>query len=229
MQLIVIGFLVAAVTVVGARYLRTNSSRSRMAISSTVGKVGAVCKSSDHVFSKAPTKSITLVEGLGVQGDCHLGKTVQHRSRLHLRPPPPNLRQVHLIHAELFDEFASTGADGGDSYDIKPGDLGENITTHGIDLLRLGTDTKLHFLAPGHSSLRDAHPVVRITGLRNPCPQIQKFRNGLQERCLVRDSDRNIVERKAGVMSVVESGGTVGEGAMIFVEQPRTYVPLVQV
>jgi MOSC domain-containing protein YiiM len=167
----------------------------------------SVSFSKSHHFSKEPTSSIILIEGLGVEGDCHAGLTVQHRSRLHIKPPPANLRQVHLMQHEILKQF-----------DLEPSDLGENITTHGIDLLALSKGTKLQ--AAG------AHPVVVITGLRNPCPQIEKFRKGLQEKFIVRDANRNIVVRKAGVMSVVEVGGKVDKGMSLFIETPATFVAL---
>ncbi len=219
-----------AVVVLLMRLLRP-SQAAQTTISEKAGKVRAVCKSSEHGFSKELTKSITLVEGLGVEGDCHKGKTVQHRSRLHIRPPPRNLRQVHLMHSELFADLAQHSKDG-KRFAVRAGDLGENITTEGVDLLRLSEGTRLHFLNPAGKGgdaadmLDGRHPVVRVTGLRNPCPQIQKFQDGLQEMCLVRDADRNIVQRKAGVMSVVERGGEVYEGATIVIEEPGLYVPL---
>ena len=181
----------------------------------------SVSASSSHVFSKTPTAAITLVRDLGVQGDCHFGKTVQHRSRLRLVPLPLNLRQVHLIHAELFDDLRRPD-ETGRSYAIRPGDMGENITTKGIDLLRLGTGTRLHFLSAGQQG---NHAVVRVTGLRNPCPQIQAFKDGLQERCLVKKDDK-VVQRKAGIMGVVEVGGVVVPGARIRIERPSEYIPL---
>ena len=177
-----------------------------------------VSLSKAHEFSKEPTSSITLIKGLGVEGDCHAGTTVQHRSRLHIKPPPANLRQVHLIQYETLKQ-----------YDLKPSDIGENITTHGIDLLALSKGTKLHLVPAGSGSdikAAGAHPVVVITGLRNPCPQIEKFRRGLQEKFIVRDAKRNIVARKAGVMSVVEVGGKVDKGMQIIVEKPATFTAL---
>lgn len=114
-------------------------------------------------------------------------------------------------------------------YDLKPGDIGENITTHGIDLLALSKGTKLHFLPAGSSNDVEAvgaHPVLMTTGLRNPCPQIENFRKGLQEKFIVRDANRNIVARKAGVMSVVEVGGKVDAGMKLVVEKPETFVAL---
>lgn len=178
----------------------------------------SVSLSQSHLFSKEATSSITLLKGLGVQGDCHAGVTVQHRSRLHIQPPPANLRQVHLMQSETLRQF-----------DLKPSDLGENITTEGIDLLALSTGTKLHFLPAGSGSDVSAagqHPVVVVTGLRNPCPQIERFRKGLQEKFIVRDANRKIVARKAGVMSVVEVGGKVDKGMKLVVETPAAFVAL---
>jgi len=187
------------------------------------GTVLSVSVSSDHIFSKPPVESITLLANLGVEGDAHCGVTVQHRSRLHIKPPPPNLRQVHLIQSDLFREFEKE--QDGKSYTVQPGDLGENITTEGLDLLALGVGTRLHFFNP-ESDDKDEHSIVRVTGLRNPCPQISNFQKGLQERCLVRDAGRNIVERKAGIMSVVEVGGVVMKGGKIMAEIPEMYEAL---
>jgi MOSC domain-containing protein YiiM len=137
---------------------------------------------------------------------------------LHIKPPPANLRQVHLIEDEILNHC-----------DLKPSDIGENITTRGIDLLALSKGTKLHFLPAGSSNDIQAagpHPVLMMTGLRNPCPQIENFRKGLQEKFVVRDANRNIVARKAGVMSVVEVGGKVDVGMKLVVEKPETFVAL---
>jgi MOSC domain-containing protein YiiM len=123
------------------------------------------------------------------------------------------------MQSELFTEFKKEGADG-KKYDMKPADLGENITTKGLDLLGMGVGTKLHFVNPGKDE-REGHAVVCVTGLRNPCPQISKFQKGLQERCLVRGEGR-----KAGIMSVVEVGGVVMRGATIVVERPGKYIEL---
>jgi len=128
------------------------------------------------------------------------------------------------VQSELFNEFKNQGLDG-KKYDVKPADLGENITTEGLDLLAIGVGTKLHFVNPG-SDEKEEHAVIRVTGLRNPCPQIHKFKEGLQERCLVRGLDRSIVKRKAGIMSVVEVGGIVMKGARIVVKRPKNYVEL---
>ncbi len=164
----------------------------------------AVHRSSSHSFSKFTETSITLVQGLGVAGDTHSGVTVQHRSRVARDPSQPNLRQVHLLHAELFDELARAG------FSVQAGELGENLSTRGIDLLALPTGTRLH-LGP--------QAVVEITGLRNPCSQIDHFQSGLTAAVLARDSEGQLV-RKAGVMSVVLAGGEVSAGDSIGVELP---------
>jgi len=167
-------------------------------------QVLAVHRSSSHSFSKFSEDSITLVAGLGVQGDAHAGKTVKHRSRVARDASQPNLRQVHLIHAELFEELMDAG------FAVWPGDLGENITTRGIDLLALGRGTRLH-LGPG--------AVIEVTGLRNPCAQIDRFQRGLTSAVLGRDGDGGLV-RKTGVMAVVIAGGEVAAGDAIRVVEP---------
>ncbi|RDW76005.1 hypothetical protein BP5796_06826 [Coleophoma crateriformis] len=182
----------------------------------------SVSVSKDHTFSKPSVDSIVLVPNLGVEGDCHYGPLVMHRSRVNLKPRPENLRQVHLIHSELFGEFSK----GDEKHNVEPGHLGENITTIGINLLDLSTGTKLHFLEHGKRDMERPHPIVRLTGVRNPCYQINKFQKGLQEKCVIRDENRKIVHRKAGVMSVVEAGGEIRKGYTIFVEEPDKYEAL---
>ena len=169
------------------------------------GRVVAVCVAKQHRFSKPPRLSIRLRQGLGVEGDAHLGVKVQHLSRVRKNPDEPNLRQVHLIHTELFDELRAKG------FDIVPGDLGENVTTEGIDLLGLSAGTKLYL---GDDA------VIEITGLRNPCRQIDDFRKGLLAATLDRDADGNLV-RKTGIMSIVLAGGDVRPGDSIRVEPPH--------
>lgn len=166
------------------------------------GRVIEVALSGRHAFSKTPVAQITLIEGLGVAGDAHAGATVKHRSRVARDPSQPNLRQVHLIHAELFDELAALG------FAVRPADLGENITTRGIDLLGLGEGTLLRI---------GATAVVRVTGLRNPCSQIDRFRQGLMAATLGRDAHGDLV-RKAGVMGIVVAGGEVRAGDRIVAE-----------
>lgn len=164
----------------------------------------AVSRDPAHRFSKPVVDEITLVAGWGIEGDTHAGVTVQHRSRVARDPDQPNLRQVHLIHAELFDEVAASG------YSVEPGQLGENITTRGLDLLGLPTGTLLHL---------GGRAIVRITGLRNPCQQINGFEPGLLREVLGRSHD-GTVERKGGVMSVVIAGGSVRADDEIRVEFP---------
>ncbi|KAF9893153.1 hypothetical protein FE257_012565 [Aspergillus nanangensis] len=184
----------------------------------TTAAVTSVSVSSKHSFSKNPARSITLITGLGVEGDSHKGATVQHRSRLHIKPPPRNLRQVHLIPMELFDAVTT-------SKKLRSGDLGENITTQGIDLKRLSRGTRLRFVAANGATTATT-PTVQITGLRNPCPQIDQFQTGLKEKMLVRDANRQIVGRLAGVMAIVEHGGEIRPGMRIVVEAPAQFLPL---
>lgn len=160
------------------------------------GTVIAVSRDATHRFSKVNQNSIRLVAGLGVEGDAHLGVTVQHRSRVARDPTQPNLRQVHLIHSELFDELRTAG------YEITPGDLGENVTTRGLDLLGLPVGTRLRI---------GADALIEVTGLRNPCLQIEHFRGGLLRQVVGRDETGAVV-RKGGVMSVVLEGGDIHPG-----------------
>jgi MOSC domain-containing protein YiiM len=168
------------------------------------GTVVAVCSSGDHSFSKAARASITLLAGLGVAGDAHAGVTVQHRSRVAQDPTQPNLRQVHLLARELFAEL------GGAGFTVRPGDLGENITTAGLDLLGLPAGARLYI---GSSA------VVELTGLRNPCRQIDDFQGGLLRQVAYRDVTCGLV-RKAGVMGIVAAGGEVRPGDAIAVSLP---------
>ncbi|MCA9523788.1 MAG: MOSC domain-containing protein [Myxococcales bacterium] len=158
-----------------------------------------------HTMSKANRRQIELLEGQGVVDDAHLGRLVQHRSRVARDPSQPNLRQVHLIHAELYDELRARG------FALTPGEMGENITTRGIDLLALPRGARLR--------CGDA-ACVEITGLRNPCTQLDGLRRGLMEAVLSRDAEGGLV-RKAGVMAIVLDGGTVRPGDAIVIELPR--------
>ena len=169
-----------------------------------MGSVVAVSLRSGHHFSKTPSLGIRLLTGLGVAGDGHMGETVKHRSRVRKDPTQPNLRQVHLMHAELFDELRAKG------FAVQAGDLGENVTTSGIDLLALPAGTRLHL---------GASAVVEITGLRNPCIQLNTFRKGLMAATLDKDADGNLI-RKAGIMSIVITDGDVRPGDTIRVEWP---------
>ncbi len=164
----------------------------------------AVHLSETHAFRKSSRLGVTLLAGRGVEGDTHAGATVQHRSRVARNPGQPNLRQVHLIHHELHHELVAAG------YPVGPGDLGENITTTGLDLLALPTNALLHI---------GSTAIVRVTGLRNPCTQLDRLHPGLMAACLDRDEDGNLV-RKAGIMGVVVTSGVVVAGDAIRVEPP---------
>jgi MOSC domain-containing protein YiiM len=166
--------------------------------------VTAVSSSSSHSFSKPNRDVIRLLAGLGVEGDAHFGTTVKHRSRVAKDPNQPNLRQVHVIHAELHDELREAG------FDVSAGDMGENVTTRGIDLLGLPTGTRLRI---GSSAL------IEVTGLRNPCVQIDRFRKGLMKAVLGKDENGDLV-RKSGIMAIVLEGGEVRSGDAIQVELP---------
>lgn len=167
-------------------------------------KVLAVARDGGHRFSKPLVEAITLLPGLGVEGDAHAGVTVQHRSRVAADPSQPNLRQVHLIQAELFAELAAQGLA------VTPGALGENVTTEGIDLLGLPTGARLRL---------GATALVEVTGRRNPCAQIERFRPGLLAAVLGRDAAGRLV-RKAGIMGVVLEGGLVRPGDRIGLTLP---------
>ena len=152
--------------------------------------------------------------GLGIEGDAHQGTTVKHRSRVARNPAAPNLRQVHLIHAELHDELKASG------FAVSPGQMGENVTTRGIDLLGLPTGARL--------CLGDT-AVIEVTGLRNPCAQLDRIQPGLMSATLERDPNGNLV-RKAGIMAVVLTGGEVQAGDPIRIElPPEPHQPLVPV
>jgi MOSC domain-containing protein YiiM len=166
--------------------------------------VTAVGRDAAHNFSKPTVARIRLVAGHGVEGDAHAGRTVQHRSRVARDPGQPNLRQVHLIHAELHEELRRAG------FQVAAGDLGENVTTRGVDLLGLPVGTRLRL---GDTA------VVEVTGLRNPCAQIDRFRKGLLAAVLGRDANGGPV-RRAGVMGVVVVGGDVRPGDPVDVELP---------
>jgi hypothetical protein len=178
------------------------------------GIVLAVSRSPTHSLSKPNAQSIRLAVGLGVAGDAHQGATVKHRSRVVRTPELPNLRQVHLIHAELFDELRAGG------FAVAPGQMGENVTTSGVDLLGLPAGTQLHL---------GAAAVVEITGLRNPCRQLDRLQPGLMAATLARDDAGNLV-RKAGIMAIVLTDGEVRPGDPIRVELPSPpYEPLAPV
>jgi MOSC domain-containing protein YiiM len=173
-------------------------------VSSEQPTVIAVHLDAKHRFSKAPAEQITVIAGHGIEGDAHAGATVKHRSRRRWNPSLPNLRQVHLMHAELFDELAEQG------FEVTPGDLGENVTTRGIDLLSLPVGTHRR-LGP--------EAVVEVTGLRNPCVQIDRFQPGLLKQVLAQDENGGVI-RKAGIMSVVVHGGPITPADPIAIELP---------
>ena len=169
-----------------------------------MSKILAVHRSPAHTFSKQEEFGIRLLEGLGVEGDAHMGRTVKHRSRVAVDPTQPNLRQVHLLHVELFTELEQAG------FHVRPGDLGENVTTTGIDLLALPTGTRL---------LLGQRAIVELTGLRNPCVQIDRFQKGLMSAVIERDEHGGLI-RKAGVMAIVLEGGEVWPGDGIVATLP---------
>jgi MOSC domain-containing protein YiiM len=168
------------------------------------GIVTAVSRSAAHTMTKPAQASIRLLEALGVEGDAHAGVTVKHRSRVAKNPNTPNLRQVHLIHAELHDELRRAG------FDLAAGQMGENVTTRGVDLLALPTGTRLHL---GDTA------IVEVTGLRNPCHQLDGIQPGLMAATLGRDERGGLI-RRAGVMAIVLAGGEVRPGDAIRVELP---------
>ncbi len=168
------------------------------------GRAVCVARRADHHISKNSCRSITLAAGLGVVGDAHYGKTVKHRSRVAKDPSQPNLRQVHLVHSELFGELAQQG------FTLGPAQMGENITTKGIDLLALPTGTRL---------LIGSNAIIEITGLRNPCNQINGLAKGMMQAMLSKDSCGNLV-RKAGVMGIVIAGGEICAGDRIVTKMP---------
>jgi len=164
----------------------------------------AVCSSAAHTMAKALRPSIRLLAGIGVEGDAHAGATVRHRSRVAKDPGRPNLRQVHLIHAEMHDALSTAGMP------VVPGQMGENVTTRGVDLLALSTGARLHL---------GASAVLEITGLRNPCTQLDGIHPGLMAAMLRRNPDGSVA-RRAGVMAIVLEGGEVLPGDRIWVEPP---------
>jgi len=168
------------------------------------GIVEAVHRSASHTLTKPGQRSVRLLAGLGVEGDAHMGSTVKHRSRVARDPTQPNLRQVHLIHAELLDELRAGG------FTVTAGEMGENITTRGVDLLGLPTGARLHL---------GAEAVVEITGLRNPCAQLDRLRPGLMAAVLDRDAQGRLI-RKAGIMGIVLTSGEVRPVDPIRVDLP---------
>jgi MOSC domain-containing protein YiiM len=166
--------------------------------------VTAVFRSPTHTMRKTLESSIRLLAGLGVEGDAHAGVTVKHRSRVAADPTQPNLRQVHLMHSELHDELRMRG------FQVQAGEMGENITTSGLDLLALPVGARLQI---------GSEAILEITGLRNPCLQLDGLEPGLMEAVLDHDADGNLI-RRAGIMGVVIAGGVVQAGDQILVELP---------
>jgi len=178
------------------------------------GRVVSVSRDGAHRFSKQRVEAIRLIQGLGVEGDAHLGKTVQHRSRIAVDPKQPNLRQVHLIASELLDELRGWG------FEVQPAELGENVMTRGIDLIGLPRGALLYL---------GQEAVIEVTGLRNPCGQIEQFRSGLLKAVLGKGADGRIV-RRAGVMGIVLQGGEISVGDDVRVGLPPVpYLPLERV
>lgn len=169
-----------------------------------MGSVTAVSRAAHHTFSKPTASDVTLVEGWGVEGDAHAGVTTQHRYLVKKDPGRVNLTQVHLMPAELFDELRGAG------FEVSAGQLGENVTVHGIDLIALPLGTRLHL---------GAEAIVEVTGLRSPCSLINKFQGGLMKALVTKDAAGHVV-RKAGIMGVVARGGVVRPGDAIRVELP---------
>ncbi|MFF4033244.1 MOSC domain-containing protein [Streptomyces sviceus] len=169
------------------------------------GKITAVSSNGTYSFTKPNRESITLLAGFGVEGDVHAGATVKHRFRMKKDPSRPNLRQVHLMHEELFEEVRRAG------FEVAAGELGENVTTRGVDLLGLPVGTLLHL---------GGEAVVEVTGLRNPCAQIDRFQKGLMKQVVGRSEDGRPLFR-SGIMSVVVRGGVVRAGDAVGVELPE--------
>ncbi|MER7725223.1 MOSC domain-containing protein [Streptomyces sp. NPDC096323] len=179
------------------------------------GQVAAVSRNEAYSFSKRQRSSITLLAGLGVEGDVHAGETIRHQFRMTYEPDAPNLRQVHLMHEELFDELALKG------FTVSAGQLGENITTRGVDLLGLATGALLRL---------GEQAVLQVTGLRNPCAKINDFRHGLLGEVFAMDPLSGEFTFKCGVMAVVRRGGTVRpDDAVEVVIPPLPHRPLERV
>jgi len=166
--------------------------------------VEAVSSGKRHGIGKETQDAIRLIAGLGVEGDVHAGETVKHRSRVRKDPTEPNLRQIHLIHRELHEELAGKG------FEVAPGQMGENVTTSGVELLALPAGARLRL---------GSEAVIEVKGLRNPCAQLDEIAPGLMKAVLDRDEEGQLV-RKSGVMGVVVAGGEVRPGDSIQVELP---------
>ncbi len=169
------------------------------------GRVVSVSRSATHSFSKERLREIVIVAGLGVEGDAHAGATVKHRYLVKKNPLAPNLSQVHLLQDTLFDQLKARGLE------VGPGDMGENVTTSGLELLTMPLGTRLHL---------GSEAVVQLTGLRTPCVQMDTFKPGLKQACIGRDA-KGRVERRAGVMAIAIAGGIVRAGDSIRVALPE--------
>jgi MOSC domain-containing protein YiiM len=167
-------------------------------------KVVSLAKDAHHRFSKQSCHSLSFVEGKGIEGDAHFGKTVQHRSRVKADPTQPNLRQVHLVQSEMINNLQESG------FNVGPGVIGENVLTAGIDLLTLPEGTLLKL---------GEEVVLKVTGLRNPCAQLDNYQKGLTKAVLDKDENGRLI-RKAGIMATVEAGGVVSVGDVISVQFP---------
>ena len=176
-----------------------------------VGHVAAVSRYRRHRFSKTPELLVRLIEGIGIEGDAHAGRTVQHRYDARKDPSRPNLRQVHFIEAEELDRLGRAG------FTVEPGSLGENITTRGLDLPVLPSGALLRL---GETA------VVAVTGLRDPCVLLDRVQPGLKAALLGRDPHGRLL-RRSGIMSIVLAGGDVRPGDPIRVDlPPRPHRPL---
>jgi len=168
------------------------------------GRVVAVSRAAHHRFSKAGQLAIRLKAGLGIEGDAHAGHTVQHVWQRRRQPQAPNLRQVHLFPLEMLEDLRRRG------FAVGPGDLGENVTTCGIDLIALPARSRLVFVGGA---------AVEVTGLRDPCRQLDRFAPGLMQALLDRAGDGTVL-RKAGIMAIVIAGGDIRPGDAITVQPP---------
>jgi len=165
--------------------------------------VMSVNQAARHDVRKTPVAALHLRSGLGADGDAHYGATVQHRYDRRRDPSRLNLRQVHLIGAELLEELGRAG------YRIAPGDLGENITTADIDLASLPAATRLHI---GSSA------VLELTGLREPCVLLDRIAPGLRLAACGERSGETILRH--GAMAIVVAGGEVRAGDAIEISLP---------
>lgn len=167
-------------------------------------KVVAVACDSKHNIIKPVQAHITLIAGWGVEGDAHAGETIQHRYDKRRNPTAPNLRQIHLMHAELFDHMADQGMT------VRPGQMGENITTRDIDILSLPQGTRLKL----------GNAVIELTGLRNPCKYLNTIAPGLMKACLAKHKDGTPFPQ-SGVMGMIIAGGIVKAGDAIEIVLPE--------